>query len=65
VVGPNRAFLHYISAVLPALGEIEVEQVLVDDLLTRVRYAARTPSTSRSLKQDARLATVLARRFGR
>ena len=27
VVGPNLAFLRYISAVLPALGEIDVEQV--------------------------------------
>ena len=33
VVGPNRAFLRYISAVLPALGEVEVEQALVDDLV--------------------------------
>jgi DNA helicase IV len=26
VLGPNRAFLHYISAVLPTLGEVDVEQ---------------------------------------
>ena len=36
VVGPNRAFLRYISAVLPALGEVEVDQALVDDLMDRV-----------------------------
>ena len=33
IVGPNRAFLHYIAAVLPALGEVEVEQSTVDDLI--------------------------------
>lgn len=32
VVGPNRAFLSYIRNVLPALGEVEVSQVTVDDL---------------------------------
>src|SRR5690606_26657764 len=36
VVGPNRAFLGYIAAVLPALGEVEVEQSTVDDLVARV-----------------------------
>jgi DNA helicase IV len=61
MVGPNRAFLHYISAVLPALGEIEVEQVLVDDLLTRVPVRGQDPVDIAILKQDARLATVLAR----
>jgi DNA helicase IV len=61
VVGPNRAFLHYISAVLPALGEIEVEQVLVDDMLTRVPVRGQDPVAVAVLKQDARLATVLAR----
>ena len=33
VVGPNRAFLSYIAAVLPALGEVDVEQTTVDELL--------------------------------
>ncbi len=33
VLGPNRAFLHYISAVLPTLGEVDVEQTTVEDLL--------------------------------
>src|SRR5690606_21806866 len=30
-----RAFLRYISAVLPALGEVDVEQTTVDDLVAR------------------------------
>ena len=40
IVGPNRAFLSYISAVLPALGEVEVEQSTVDDLIARVPVRA-------------------------
>ena len=33
VVGPNSAFLSYISAVLPALGEVDVRQVTLDELV--------------------------------
>src|SRR5687767_13735451 len=33
ILGPNRAFLHYIASVLPALGEIEVQQAAIDDLV--------------------------------
>jgi DNA helicase IV len=61
VVGPNRAFLHYISAVLPALGEVEVEQACVEDLLTRVPVRGEDPAEVVALKQGERLATVLAR----
>ncbi|GAA1370799.1 HelD family protein [Streptomyces beijiangensis] len=35
VLGPNRAFLGYIAAVLPALGEVDVEQTTVEELLAR------------------------------
>ncbi len=49
VVGPNRAFLGYIAAVLPALGEVEVEQATVEDLVTRVPVrAADRPRWPRS-----------------
>jgi DNA helicase IV len=61
VVGPNRAFMQYISAVLPALGEVEVEQTIVDDLLARVAIRGTDSVETANLKQDARLATVLAR----
>ncbi len=61
VVGPNRAFLGYISAVLPALGEVEVDQALVDDLMDRVPVRGKDPVDVAILKQDARVATVLAR----
>ena len=33
VIGPNRAFLDYIGAVLPALGEVEVSHATIEDLL--------------------------------
>ena len=40
IVGPNRAFLSYIAAVLPALGEVEVDQATVEDLVARVPVRA-------------------------
>jgi DNA helicase IV len=65
VVGPNRAFLHYISAVLPALGEIEVAQAVVDDLVARVPVRGSDTVEVATLKQDARLAAVLATAMAR
>jgi DNA helicase IV len=61
IVGPNRAFLSYIAAVLPALGEIDVEQTIVDDLVARVPVRAHDPPTVVGLKHDARMAQVIAR----
>ena len=61
VVGPNTAFLHYISAVLPALGEIDVEQSTIDGLLTRVTVRSVDAPAVATLKQHERLAAVLAR----
>ncbi|MEV0713842.1 AAA family ATPase [Asanoa sp. NPDC050611] len=60
VVGPNRAFLSYISAVLPALGEVEVEQATVDDLLAGVTVRAQESPAAAAVKHDARMAAVLA-----
>ncbi len=61
VVGPNRAFLGYIAAVLPALGEAGVTQVTVDELVGRVPVrGVDRPDTAR-LKGDARMAAVLRR----
>ena len=61
VVGPNRAFLSYISSVLPALGEVEVEQASVDDLVAVVAVRGiDSPETAR-LKHDDRWAAVLRR----
>ncbi|NLU80194.1 AAA family ATPase [Micromonospora sp. HNM0581] len=61
VVGPNRAFLGYIAAVLPALGEVEVEQATVEDLLDQVPVRAADPPAVATLKHDARMAEVLRR----
>ncbi len=60
VVGPNRAFLRYISAVLPALGEVSVEQSTMDDLLDRVVVRGQDTAPTVALKHDPRMATLLA-----
>lgn len=59
IVGPNRAFLAYISAVLPALGEVRVEQATIDDLLGPP--LGDEPADVAALKGDARMADVLRR----
>ncbi|MFC3503802.1 AAA family ATPase [Micromonospora krabiensis] len=61
IVGPNRAFLSYIAAVLPALGEVEVAQSTVEDLVDRVPVRAVDDPAVATLKHDARLAEVLRR----
>jgi len=61
VVGPNRAFLRYIEQVLPALGEVEVDQATVADLTARVTVRAEDPPEVAVLKGDARMAEVLRR----
>ncbi len=64
VVGPNRAFLRYIGAVLPALGEVEVQQVTVDELFTTPVRGSDPPDVA-ALKHDARMAEVLRRALWR
>jgi DNA helicase IV len=59
IVGPNTAFLSYISAVLPALGEVEVQQATVDDLISRVPVRGRDGAAAALLKHDPRMAAVL------
>ena len=62
VVGPNSAFLSYISAVLPALGEVDVRQVTLEELVgTRVEVRAVEPAAVAALKGDPRMAQVLDR----
>jgi DNA helicase IV len=60
ILGPNRAFLHYIAAVLPALGEIDVTQATVEDLLPVVPATPDRPAAAAVL-HDVRMATVLRR----
>ncbi len=61
VVGPNRAFLSYIAQVLPALGEVDVRQVTLDELVARVPIRADEDAAVATLKGDARMADVLRR----
>lgn len=59
VIGPNRAFLEHVGAVLPTLGEIEVGHTTVEELTGRSR--GTEPTDVATLKGDARLAQVLHR----
>ncbi|MFF5705908.1 HelD family protein [Streptomyces sp. NPDC012794] len=63
VIGPNRSFLHYIEQVLPALGELEVKQATVDDLVARDGLEVRGTDSAATavVKGDARMAEVLRR----
>ncbi|MEV4258267.1 AAA family ATPase, partial [Spirillospora sp. NPDC049652] len=63
IVGPNRAFLAYISSVLPALGEVQVDQATVDDLLGAP--TGEEPAAASAVKGDARMAEVLRRALWR
>jgi DNA helicase IV len=61
VVGPNRAFLDHIGAVLPSLGEVRVGHATIDSLLDHGRVRAEDRTDVAVLKGDARLAEVLRR----
>lgn len=61
VIGPNASFLHYIEQVLPALGELEVKQATVDDLVAHVEVRAVDDPAAALVKGDARMAEVLRR----
>ncbi|WP_406865358.1 UvrD-helicase domain-containing protein [Streptomyces sp. HUAS MG47] len=61
VIGPNRSFLHYIEQVLPALGELEVQQATVDDLVAHVEVRGEDAAATAVVKGDARMAEVLRR----
>ncbi|MEV6729804.1 AAA family ATPase [Streptomyces sp. NPDC051364] len=63
VIGPNRSFLHYIEQVLPALGELEVKQATVEDLVARDGLEIRGADAAATavVKGDARMAEVLRR----
>ncbi|QIY71788.1 UvrD-helicase domain-containing protein [Streptomyces sp. RLB1-33] len=61
VIGPNKSFLHYIEQVLPALGELEVKQATVDDLVAHVEVRGTDDATAAVVKGDARMAEVLRR----
>ncbi|WP_447042103.1 HelD family protein [Streptomyces sp. DSM 118878] len=59
VIGPNASFLHYIEQVLPALGELEVKQATVGDLVSHVEVRGADEPAAALVKGDARMAEVL------
>ncbi|GGJ95222.1 DNA helicase [Pilimelia anulata] len=61
IVGPNAAFLGYIAAVLPALGELEVAQATIDEVVARGPVRGTDPAAAAAVKHDARMADVLRR----
>jgi DNA helicase IV len=61
IVGPNRAFLSYIADVLPALGELDVQQSTMEELVERVPIRAVDDVAAAAVKHDARMAQVLRR----
>jgi DNA helicase IV len=61
ILGPNTAFLSYISAVLPTLGEVEVLQSTVDELVGRAPVKAGDSLAATALKHDVRMAEALRR----
>ncbi len=61
VIGPNRSFLHYIEQVLPALGELDVAQATVEELVSQVAVTGTDPADAAIVKGDARMAQVLQR----
>ncbi|MGH3191994.1 MAG: HelD family protein [Streptosporangiaceae bacterium] len=62
MVGPNRAFLSYIRNVLPALGEIDVTQTTVGELVAgSVSVRGSDSEAAGVVKGDARMAEVLRR----
>ncbi|QFZ19283.1 HelD family protein [Saccharothrix syringae] len=62
VIGPNRSFLSYIRNVLPALGEVQVAQTTIDELIDPGVAVGRVddPAAAR-VKGDVRMAEVLRR----
>jgi hypothetical protein len=61
MVGPNRAFLSYIRNVLPALGELDVTQTTVGELVASVPARSTDAELAAVVKGDARMAAVLRR----
>ncbi|HEY6835290.1 MAG TPA: UvrD-helicase domain-containing protein [Gaiellaceae bacterium] len=61
VVGPNPAFMEYVSHVLPTLGEDSVDQRAVGELVEGVEVTRTDPLDVQRLKADTRLADQLRR----
>lgn len=61
VVGPSRAFMAFISQVLPGLGEVDVTQRTIGELVGGVAVRRADTPAAAAVKADARMAEVLRR----
>jgi DNA helicase IV len=61
VVGPNPAFMEYVSHVLPTLGEDSVDQRAVAELVDGVEVTRADPLETERLKADTRLVPEIRR----
>ena len=61
VVGPNPAFMEYVSHVLPTLGEDSVEQRAVGELVPGVEVTRADPLDVQQLKASLRVGEVVRR----
>ncbi|HZM78083.1 MAG TPA: hypothetical protein VFC19_20375 [Candidatus Limnocylindrales bacterium] len=61
VVGPNRSFLTYIRHVLPALGEVDITQTTVEELIGRKPGRDGEQPQAARVKGDGRMAEVARR----
>ncbi|MGW1162077.1 HelD family protein [Streptomyces sp. NPDC002519] len=61
IIGPNRTFLRYISEVLPSLGEIDIAQLTVEDVVARHPVRREDGEDVAALKHSDRMAVVLER----
>jgi len=61
VVGPNPAFMEYVSHVLPTLGEDSVDQRAVAELVAGIEVTRVDPPDVQRLKADTRLGEAVRR----
>jgi DNA helicase IV len=61
VVGPGPAYLAFIRDVLPGLGEVDVAQRSVEDLVGEVEVTGSDRPEAAAVKADARMAAVIRR----
>ena len=59
VIGPNRAFLDHVGAVLPTLGEVQVGHTTVDGLVSATPAKGSDSMAAATLKGDTRMSEVL------
>jgi len=61
VVGPSRVFMAFISQVLPGLGEVDVTQRTIGELVGGIAVRGTDTPAAAAVKADARMAEVLRR----